>query len=262
MPERFGVALPRTPNTALLEEVPITQDLDVALAARLAGMSEAGFRQLNPAFSGPMIAGATKPALLLPGDSARHFKHGLAERHAQRQPLAKWSLKQLSRAATAMELARQWRLDAGTLLAANPLASGHRYQAGSMLFIPRRFAEEQPNAADIRYATLSTEPIPRPRPTKTKKSTQPTGKLQTKAILVKYRPSQPLKALRVSQKHEHTRRREQVLASRPVMPNGHCSSYFARKACKPAFGRFVIEGKENCRACTALRPSARRQRAT
>lgn len=222
-PGRFGVALPRTPNTALLEEVPVTQDLDVALAARLAGLSEADFRQLNPAFSGPMIAGATKPALLLPGDSVHHFKHGLAERHAQRQPLARWSLKRLSRAATAVELARQWRLDAATLLAANPLASGRRYQTGSMLFIPRRFAEEQPNAADIRYATLSTEPIPRPRPTKTKKSIQRTGKLQTKAILVKYRPSQPLKALRVAQKHEHA----------------------ARKACKPASGRFVIEGKEN-----------------
>jgi membrane-bound lytic murein transglycosylase D len=243
-PERFGVELPQTPNAPQLEEVPITQDLDIALAARLAGLPEARFRQLNPAFSGPMIAGATRPSLLLPGEAAHRFKRGLAERHAQHQPLAKWSFKHLSRAATAVELARQWRLDAATLLAANPLDSGRRYQAGSMLFIPRRFAEEQPNAADIRYATLSTEPIPHPHPIKTKKSTRRNGKLQTKAISVNYRPSQALKAQYTVQKHKNTPHHEQLASSHPLMPDGHCSSRFERKTCKPA-GRVITAGKGN-----------------
>lgn len=187
-PQRFGVTLPRTPNIPLLEEVPLAQDLDINLAAHLAGLSETRFRQWNPAFAGPLIAGATRPVLLLPGESARRFKRGIADWRKRRQPLAHWGLKRLERAATAAELARQWRLDASALLDANPLAAGRRYQAGSMLFVPRRFLA-QPSAADIRYAALNSEPIPRPI------KAQHRSPIQTRAVRVNY-ASKPVRAAR------------------------------------------------------------------
>lgn len=242
-PKQYGVSLPKTPNAPQLEEVPITQDLDVTLAAELAGLSETHFRLFNPAFSGPLIPGATRPSLLLPSNAAYRFKLGLAKRCEQHQPLAKWSLKRLNQAATGAVLARQWRLDAKALLAANPLGAGRRYQAGSILFIPRRFAETTPNATEIRYATLSTEIIP-PH-TKTKKNRIENRKLKTKTIPVNYRSSQSLKASRAAHnlKKEHNYKR--IASSRPLKPDSHCSSRLGRKSCKPTSGKVVVSKKIN-----------------
>ena len=49
----------------------ITHDIDVALAASLAGIREADFRALNPSFHKPVILAAGTPQILLPWDNAR-----------------------------------------------------------------------------------------------------------------------------------------------------------------------------------------------
>jgi hypothetical protein len=67
------------PHAAPLENhpyflsVPIERDIDVALAARLAGMTLDEFKQLNPQMNKPVILAAGTPQLLLPYDNANHF---------------------------------------------------------------------------------------------------------------------------------------------------------------------------------------------
>ncbi|TAN52596.1 MAG: hypothetical protein EPN21_03575 [Methylococcaceae bacterium] len=184
--QRYGVMLPTAPNLPVLDEVPVVQDIDVAVAARLAGLPEARFRQFNPAFAGPMIPAAIQPRLLLPTEAADHLQQGLAEARAESRSLAHWSLKRLEQPATAMELAQSWQVTPGQLTNWNPVAMGYRYQAGAMLFVPRRFPA-QPDAGEIRYAALLTEPVPRPLPVKRKSRTARAQPLQARAIRVNYR---------------------------------------------------------------------------
>jgi membrane-bound lytic murein transglycosylase D len=184
-PQHYGIALPPAPNAPVLEEIPLAYDMDVSQAAHLAGVSEAGFRHWNPAFAGPLIPGATHPVLLLPAEEARRFRQALAQRRAQRAGLASWSLQRLARAATAPELARRWRVDSAALLAANPLASGQRYKANSVLFVPRRLPE-QADATAIRYAALASEPIPKPRSLHKAKTLRRQGPLPGRAVRVNY----------------------------------------------------------------------------
>ena len=55
----------------------ITHDIDVALAASLAGIREADFRALNPSFHKPVILAAGTPQILLPWDNAKVFQRNL-----------------------------------------------------------------------------------------------------------------------------------------------------------------------------------------
>ena len=87
-PETFGLALPAVANHPYFLSVPIDRDIDVELAARLAGISLEEFRTLNPQMKKPVILAAGTPQLLLPYDNANQFVKRL-ELHTG--PLASWT---------------------------------------------------------------------------------------------------------------------------------------------------------------------------
>ena len=66
--------------------VPIERDIDVELAARLAGMPLDEFQQLNPQMNRPVILAAGTPQVLLPYDNANAFVRDAAAAHAGRWP--------------------------------------------------------------------------------------------------------------------------------------------------------------------------------
>ena len=72
-PEAFALALPPLENHPFFLSVPIERDIDVALAATLAGLSLDEFEQLNPQMNKPVILAAGTPQVLLPYDNANRF---------------------------------------------------------------------------------------------------------------------------------------------------------------------------------------------
>ena len=80
--------LPVYPMKGYSLTVPITNDIDVVVAARLAGISLDEFQQLNPQLNKPVILAAGTPQVLLPYDHANRF---LRELDHHSGPLASWT---------------------------------------------------------------------------------------------------------------------------------------------------------------------------
>ena len=133
-PRRYGITLPDVPNHPYFTPVPITQDMDVAQAARLAGISVADFRSLNPAFKKPLILAATHPQILLPYDNATQFEQALAAHHG---PLARWTAYRVRRTSTPQALAQRLHVAAATLRDVNGIPARILIKAGSTVLVPR-----------------------------------------------------------------------------------------------------------------------------
>ena len=58
----YGLTLPDIPNHPYFVTVTTSRDIDVTMAAKLAGMPVEEFRSLNPSFAKPVILGATQSA--------------------------------------------------------------------------------------------------------------------------------------------------------------------------------------------------------
>lgn len=149
-----GIVLPIIPNEPSLALVLVDRDIDVRLAARLAGMSERDFRHFNPGFAGPLIVAATRPELLLPVEAARAFTLAL---DAHVGPTATWGLAKIPRAMTVAEAAKAMAVPVAVLLSVNPLVNGHRYRAGSSLFVPRAGEAKAISSEQVLQATFMTE---------------------------------------------------------------------------------------------------------
>ncbi len=89
-PQAFNSSLPLIGNHPFFETVDIKRDIDVAVAAKLAEVSLADFKALNPSISRPVIMAAGTPQILLPWDNAGIFQSNL-EAYAGGQ-LASWTV--------------------------------------------------------------------------------------------------------------------------------------------------------------------------
>jgi membrane-bound lytic murein transglycosylase D len=87
-PEAFALSLPALQNHPYFLSVPIERDIDVALAAELAGLSLEEFQQLNPQLNKPVILAAATPQVLLTYDAANRF---VRELDLLRRPLSSWT---------------------------------------------------------------------------------------------------------------------------------------------------------------------------
>lgn len=133
-PQRYGVTLPPVGNHPFFDTVRIERDLDVALIARLAGVSEADFRTLNPAHDKPVIMAAGTPEILLPWDNAVQFAERLRQ---HRGPTASWTAWRVPRDMTVGQAARELGWSAAELRAANRIPPRMKLKAGSTLLVPR-----------------------------------------------------------------------------------------------------------------------------
>ncbi len=157
-----GLALPALPNRAYFVAVPLTRDIDMALAARLAGISLADFSAINPQHRTPVMAAAASPWVYVPLAQEAAFVAALARWTA---PLASWTTLQLARSSTLEALARQQGADAATLRAVTAVPPGRVVQAGSTLLVPRRQQDRRDIASEVAEgAQLVVQPLLRKRP--------------------------------------------------------------------------------------------------
>ena len=80
--------MPPVANHPYFLSVPIERDIDVALAARLAGLTPDEFQTLNPQMNKPVILAAGTPQVLLPYDNAARFVHALPRQRGP--PTSTW----------------------------------------------------------------------------------------------------------------------------------------------------------------------------
>jgi membrane-bound lytic murein transglycosylase D len=87
-PEQFAINLPPLQNHPYFLSVPLDRDIDVDLAAKLAGVSLEEFRQLNPQVNKPVMLAAGTDQVLLPYDAAAQFVSRIQQYPGQ---LASWT---------------------------------------------------------------------------------------------------------------------------------------------------------------------------
>ncbi|MCY4743920.1 transglycosylase SLT domain-containing protein [Pelomonas sp. UHG3] len=133
-PERFALSLPPVANHPYFLSVKIERDLDVALAAELAGLSLETFQQFNPQMNKPVILAAATPQVLLPYEQASAFAEKLA-RHPG--PLATWTAWVVPKTMSPAEAARRTGMAEAALRELNRIPPKMLVKAGSTLLVPR-----------------------------------------------------------------------------------------------------------------------------
>ena len=133
-PEAFGLVLPPLENHPYFVTVAVERDIDVALVARLAGLTLEQFQQLNPQLNKPVVLAAATPQILLPYDNANLFITALAE---HRGPLASWTAWVAPRTVKPQEAARHVGMTEDELREVNRIPARMLVKAGSTLLVPR-----------------------------------------------------------------------------------------------------------------------------
>ncbi len=134
-PQRYGIDLPAIRDEPYFVTVSGSHDIDVATAARLAGMQLEDFQALNPAFNRPLIVGAMAPTILLPADRGDAFSANLAAFQATGQPLASWSAYRLKSGETLSAVAERVGVTEASLRTANHVPP--RWVAGAVAGVDR-----------------------------------------------------------------------------------------------------------------------------
>ncbi len=159
-PEAFGLSLPPLLNHPYFLSVQITRDIDVALAAGLAGLSLEAFKQLNPQMNKPVILANGTPQILLPYDSAATFVRALASHTGE---LASWTAWPAPRTLKLAEAARLVGMGEAQLRELNAIPPKMLIKAGSVLLVPRDAGRGHDVAQEVaEHATLSLSPEPLP----------------------------------------------------------------------------------------------------
>ncbi|SAL73958.1 lytic transglycosylase catalytic subunit [Caballeronia arvi] len=145
-PQMYGLTLPDIPNHPYFVTVTTARDIDVTMAAKLAGMSVEEFRSLNPSFSKPVILGATNPQILLPFDNATSFQRNLS---SYTGALSSWTTYTVTERSRPAAIAEKIGVDADTLMSVNRIPAGMRLKPGSTIVVPRTDDDDEDISADV-----------------------------------------------------------------------------------------------------------------
>ncbi|QHI96916.1 transglycosylase SLT domain-containing protein [Xylophilus rhododendri] len=134
-PEAFNAELPVIENHPYFQQVEITRDIDVALAAKLADVKLDDFRALNPSMRHPVILAAGTTSILLPWDNASVFRRNLdAYQDGQYASWTAWtapSTMSVTAAAAKVGMSEQ------DLRSVNGIPPRMLIKGGSTLVVPR-----------------------------------------------------------------------------------------------------------------------------
>ncbi|MDR7268293.1 membrane-bound lytic murein transglycosylase D [Pelomonas saccharophila] len=133
-PDRYALTLPVVANHPYFLSVKIERDIDVSLAAQLAGISLETFQQFNPQMNKPVILAAATPQVLLPYDQASAFAENLA-RHSG--PMASWTAWVVPKTMSPGEAAKRAGTSEALLRDINRIPPKMLVKAGSTLLVPR-----------------------------------------------------------------------------------------------------------------------------
>jgi membrane-bound lytic murein transglycosylase D len=178
-PDSFRTELPLIENHPYFQTVTVTRDIDVELAARLADVSLADFKALNPSMNRPVVLAAGTPQILLPWDNATVFKRNFEAYNAGQY--ASWTAWSAPSTMSVGEAARRVGMTENDLRSVNAIPPRMLIKAGSVLIVPRSAKVSHDVAdhiADNGQLSLSPERV-------TRRTTVKAGKRDTVASIAK-----------------------------------------------------------------------------
>ena len=155
-PEASGLALASIPNRAYFATVTTKQHIDVAVAARLAGMPLTEFVSLNPAYNRPVINAREERTLLLPVDKAETFASNLENYD---KPLVSWQSYTPTRGEKIDNVARRFSISVARLKQLNNITKRNRLSAGQTLLVPFGRGNRAPVINEAMPAMEAEEPV-------------------------------------------------------------------------------------------------------
>ncbi|MEO6321753.1 MAG: transglycosylase SLT domain-containing protein [Polaromonas sp.] len=169
-PQAFSAELPLIENHPYFQQVQITRDIDVALAARLADVQIEDFKALNPSARRPVILAAGTPHILLPWDNALVFQRNF-NAYTQGQ-YASWTAWTAPSTMNPTEAARHTGMNESDLRSMNNIPPRMLIKAGSTLLVPRTALmanDVSSQVADNGQVSLSPEILTRRTTVKARK---------------------------------------------------------------------------------------------
>lgn len=133
-PAAYGIALNTIPNQPYFAKVKLDKHIDVALAAKLAGMPLADFTSLNPAYNRPVINTEQSRNILLPVERVDLFKENLANYD---KPLVSWQAYQARKGEKLDKIAKRFAIPVSSLRATNTVNGPNRLKSSVTLLVPR-----------------------------------------------------------------------------------------------------------------------------
>ena len=170
-PDSFQTELPLIENHPYFQQVEISRDIDVALAARLAGVKIEDFKALNPSIHRPVILAAGTPQILLPWDTALVFQRNL-DAYSQGQ-YASWTAWTAQTTMSTSDAARRTGMSENDLRSVNNIPPRMLIKAGSTLLVPRSAVQENDVTslvADTAQVSLTPEIVTRRTTVKARKA--------------------------------------------------------------------------------------------
>ena len=159
-PADFAITLSPLHNHPYFTTVAIDQDIDVALVARLAGLTLEEFHQLNPQLNKPVILAAGTPQVLLPYDNANEFVQALAQHTG---PRASWTAWVAPRTLKPAEAARLVNMPVDLLRDVNRIPDRMLVRVGSTLLV-QRHAKQTDDVSEHLADTARLALAPEARP--------------------------------------------------------------------------------------------------
>lgn len=132
-PEAYGLELLPVDNSVNYDIVELDGQMDLALAADMAGLTMNQLYQLNPAFNRWATAPDGPHRLLLPKDRAEQFKQALNDLPPEER--INWVRHKIKPGQTLSEISRQYRTTMALIKSVNKIR-GTQIRAGKYLMIP------------------------------------------------------------------------------------------------------------------------------
>ncbi len=185
-PRYYGITLPHIRNRPYFQTVEVHRPIDLPHAARLAGISIAEMRQLNPAIARYATDPEGPHSLLVPKTHAALFQHRLAQLPKTQFAAAPatspevstviataWHYHRVVHGESLAKIARRYRTSSTLLRQANHMAN-NKLAIGKLLRIPHwhKTPNEQEKAGSTSLASLSAPSKPARIP-ETRERTQP-----------------------------------------------------------------------------------------
>jgi len=146
-PQDFRTELPPIANHPYFQQVRLSRDVDVALAARLADLRIEDFKALNPSAQRPVIIASGTPYILLPWDNALVFQRNF-DAYSKGQ-YASWTAWAVPTTLSVSDAAKRVGMSENDLRNINNIPPRMLIKAGSTLLISRSAKMENDVASDV-----------------------------------------------------------------------------------------------------------------
>ena len=133
-PLGYKIELPLIPNHPFFQTIAIERDMDVDVAAKLAGISVDEFKALNPAANKPVILAEITSQILLPWDNAEVFMENLSLYKGQ---LSSWTVWKAPSTMSVSQVARETGMSESVLRQVNEIPPLVLVRQGSALLVHR-----------------------------------------------------------------------------------------------------------------------------